>query len=375
MNKYIIKSGKRLRFGYTTGTCAVAASKAAAIMLLKNNVINEVKVKLPNNEQLCLKVEDIVIEKNWVSCGIIKDAGDDPDVTHGIKIYSKVKFIEEGIILHGGIGVGKVTKKGLACKVGDYAINPTPRKMIKEALIDVAKDIGYKGGFDVEIFVPKGEEVAKKTFNQRLGIVGGISILGTTGIVEPMSEAALIDTIKLEIDSKIKNNHDILLLSPGNYGVEFLKNKYNLDINLAIKYSNYIGETLDYALYKGAKKVLIVGHVGKLVKIAAGVMNTHSKIADCRQEIFAAHCGLIGANSNVIKKIMDSVTTDEIHEILKENKLEEKVYSSILKKIVYNIDYRLGEKIDVQFIIFSNTNGVLMKTEKAENFINQLGSD
>lgn len=372
MDKFIVKSGKRLRLGITTGTCAAAAAKACAIMLLDKKKINEVKLFLPGGEDKTLEIMDVSIVDTAVSCCTIKDAGDDPDVTDGLKIYSKVKKIEKGIIIEGGIGVGRVTRPGLPCKVGEPAINPVPRRMIVDALQNVSKQFGYQGGFDVEIFVPEGERAAKKTFNERLGICGGISILGTTGIVEPMSETALIDTIKLEIDLRKANAQKVLLLSPGNYGLDFTKDFLGLDINKAVKISNFVGEALDYAVYKGFNKILLVGHVGKLVKIAAGVMNTHSKIADCRNEIFAAHCALAGSKKEVIQNIMNSTNTVEIHSILLDEKLCDEVYKSILRKIVYNINYRLMNRAEVELVIFSNENGILMKTEGADDFIAQL---
>lgn len=372
MNKFIVKAGKKLRLGITTGTCAAAAAKACALMLLDTNKISEVKLTLPKGEDITLQVKDVSIIEDSVSCCTIKDAGDDPDVTDGIKIYSKVKRIKKGIIIEGGIGVGRVTSPGLPCKVGEAAINPIPLRMITEALQNVSKQYNYQGGFEVEIFVPEGEKVAKKTFNERLGIYGGISILGTTGIVEPMSETALIDTIKLEIGSRKENEQKILLLSPGNYGLDFTKDFLGLDINRAVKTSNFIGEALDYALYKGFNKILLIGHIGKLVKIAAGVMNTHSKIADCRNEIFAAHCALSGAAREVVENIMNSVNTVEIHRILVDGNLCDAVYESILKKILFNINYRLMNKVEVEIIIFSNENGILMKTKGADDFVAQL---
>ncbi|TYQ12735.1 UNVERIFIED_CONTAM: cobalt-precorrin 5B C1-methyltransferase [Acetivibrio alkalicellulosi] len=372
MNRFVVKSGKRLRMGITTGTCATAATKASAIMLLDKKKINEVKLFLPGGEDKTLQIQDVSIINDTVSCCTIKDAGDDPDVTHGIRIYSKVRKIKNGIIINGGMGVGRVTRPGLPCKEGEAAINPVPRKMIINALQNVSRQFGYEGGFEVEIFVPEGERVAKKTFNERLGICGGISILGTTGIVEPMSETALIDTIKLEIDIRKANKQKILLLSPGNYGLDFTKDFLGLDIKKAVKISNYVGEALDYAVYKDFNKILLVGHVGKLVKIGAGVMNTHSKTADCRNEIFAAHCALKGCKKEVIENIMNSTNTVEIHRILLEEKLCDEVYGSILKKIIYNINYRLMNKAQVEVVIFSNENGILMKTDYVDDFIAQL---
>ncbi|WP_010249597.1 cobalt-precorrin-5B (C(1))-methyltransferase CbiD [Acetivibrio cellulolyticus] len=370
--EYMVKSGKKLRLGYTTGSCAAAAAKASAIMLLEKREVKQVKLLLPNGGELDLEIGDIVINDKAASCCVIKDAGDDPDITDGIKIYAKVRKTQSNIIIDGGVGVGKVTGAGLPCKVGEAAINPGPKKMIATALLEVAQLYGYEGGFEVEIFVPQGQEIAKKTFNERLGIMGGISILGTTGIVEPMSESSLIETIKLELGIKKQNGQKVSFVAPGNYGLDFAREHLGIDINSAVKCSNYIGEALDHALYLGFEKLLLVGHIGKLVKIAAGVMNTHSKIADCRNEIFAAHCALMGANRETVEKVMNAKTTNEIHDILTLQSLSQKVYESILKKIIFHLNYRVMNKMQIEVVVFSNEIGVLMQTDNAAILINEL---
>jgi cobalt-precorrin-5B (C1)-methyltransferase len=370
VDDYVVKNGKKLRMGYTTGSCGAAAAKAGALMLLSGEIIEHVKLTLPSGNELLLEIEDIAIKENQVICCVRKDAGDDPDVTHGLKIFAKVKLIQGITRIDGGAGIGRVTREGLACKVGEAAINPVPKKMIEQALKEAAQQCAYLEGFEVEIFVPRGEEVAKNTFNARLGIQGGISILGTTGIVEPMSEDALIETIKLEMN--YRKQYKILFASPGNYGLEFAKCNLGLDVNLAVKCSNYIGEMLDYAVYLGFEKLLFIGHVGKLVKLAAGVMNTHSKIADGRNEIFAAHAGMQGAKSDTIVKIMEAGTTDEIHVILAEEGITSRVYNSILDKIMFHLKYRTKNKLKLELLVFSNENGILMKTEHVMDFINEI---
>jgi len=372
MNNYIIKAGKKLRKGFTTGSCAAAAAKACAIMLFEKKEVPEVHLTLPGGEEIIFKLEDIVFNEAAASCCIVKDAGDDPDVTNGIRIYAKVEKAKAGISIDGGIGVGRVTCAGLSCKIGEAAINPGPKKMILNAVEEVASLYKYEGGFYVEIFVPQGLEIAKKTFNERLGIVGGISILGTTGIVEPMSEAALIDTIKLEMSTRKQNGQNVLFISPGNYGVDYAREHLSIDVDSAVKISNYIGETLDHAVYMGFGKILFVGHIGKLVKVAAGVMNTHSKIADCRNEIFAAHSALAGAGKETVENIMNAKTTDEIHSILIQHNIYKMVYQSILKKIMFHLNYRVMNKIKIEVLVFSNENGVLMQTDNVLDFINEL---
>lgn len=365
-----MKNGKELKTGYTTGSCAAAATKAGAMMLLCGEEIDRVRLTLPSGDGVILEIEDIERSDTEVVCSVRKDAGDDPDVTHGIKIYAKVRKIKGRSRIDGGIGVGRVTKEGLACKLGEAAINPVPKRMIELSLKEASAEYHYPEGFEVEIYVPQGEEVAKSTFNARLGIVGGISILGTTGIVEPMSEAAIIETIKLEINSK--KEKEILFVAPGNYGLEFAKSQFDLDIDLAVKCSNYIGEMLDYAVYSGFGKLLLIGHIGKLVKLAAGVMNTHSKTADCRNEIFAAHAALCEAKTYVIQEIMQAVTTDEIHSILEKHDISNRVYQSILNKILFHLNYRTRNQVQFELIIFSNINGVLMRTEHVDEFIKEI---
>lgn len=369
---YVVKSGKALRFGYTTGSCAAAASKAAAAMLMEKRVIKEILLTLPDGKSLNLPVEDAELQDHEASCCIVKDAGDDPDVTHGIKIYAKVRKTEAGIEIDGGTGVGRVTAAGLSCRIGEAAINPGPRRMILQALEEVRRDHAYEGGFATEIYVPQGLEIAKRTFNERLGIVGGISILGTTGIVEPMSESSIIETIKLELNVRKEKGHKVLLVAPGNYGLDFLKSAFGFDIDRAVKCSNYIGETLDHALYLGFERLLLVGHIGKLVKLAAGVMNTHSKIADCRNEIFASHGALAGADRDTVRRIMAARTTQEIHEILAEQGIAGDVYRGIMEKVQFNIDYRVMNKMEIGVLSFSNEHGVLFQTGNADALIHEL---
>ncbi len=352
----VVKEGKELKCGYTTGSCATAAAKAGAIMLLSGSLADEVAVDTPKGLRLALQVEDIVRQDGWVSCSVIKDAGDDPDVTHGIKISARVEKTESGIVIDGGSGVGRVTRAGLSCAVGEAAINPVPRRMIRSALEQIAHKYSYQGGFSVVISAENGEEIAKKTFNPRLGITDGISILGTSGIVEPMSEKALIDTIHVEINSRVAENSEYLLVSPGNYGRDFALEKFGLDIDNGIKCSNFIGETIDYAVYKNVKNILLVGHAGKLCKIAGGIMNTHSRTADCRCEIYAAHAALAGASPECVKQIMEAVTTEEVNGMLRQAGIEAAVYESILKKIEYHLNYRAASRCRIEVILFTDQN-------------------
>lgn len=360
----IVKNGRALRCGYTTGSCAAAAAKAAAAALLSGREQVAVELMTPAGKLLTLEVAEFSVGEDRVRCGIKKDAGDDPDVTDGITVFAEVTKIPAGITVEGGRGVGQVTKPGLACRVGEAAINPVPRRMIKAALNETARRYSYSGGFRVVISAPEGEGLAAKTFNPRLGIVGGISILGTTGIVEPMSEAALVDTVKVEIDSRIAAGERRLLFTPGNYGRDFALDALGLDLETGVKCSNFIGEALDYAGYRGVEAVLLVGHAGKLVKLAAGVMNTHSRVADCRAEVMAAHAALCGADRETVREIFDCATTEEMERLLSERGLSDAVWKSVLRKICEHLGRRT--KVKTEVVVFTNGCGALAKTPGAE---------
>lgn len=369
MNYYVVKDQKKLKLGYTTGSCAAAASKAAAYTLLSGHPVRQVELITPKGIKLLLDVEDITYRENYVQCAVRKDAGDDPDITHGILVYASVQCIPEGIIIDGGEGVGRVTRSGLAQPVGTAAINPAPRRQIAQALKDVTQEYHYTGGFSVEISIPRGAELALRTFNPQLGIIGGLSILGTSGIVEPMSEQALIDTIQLDISTRYTAGERTLLLCPGSYGADFARDTLRLDISRGVKCSNFIGEALDYAVYRGFEGVLLIGHAGKLIKLAAGVFQTHSAYADARQEIFAAHAAMCGASTEIVCALMEAVTVDACLTILKKAKIDVPVLQSISKKILQHLEHRTsgksGKKFHVDYVIFTNQYGVLMQTEGA----------
>lgn len=383
LERYVYKNQKKMRCGYTTGTCACAAAKAAAYMLLSGGKVKEIKVITPMGVSLTLPVIDIDIKEDKVICAIKKDSGDDPDVTNGIKIYAQVTYVKEDImrtintdrvIVDGGIGVGRVTKKGLKCAVGEAAINPVPLKMIKEAVAEAAESYSYEGSLKVIISAPKGVDIAKKTFNPNLGITGGISILGTTGIVEPMSEQALIDTIKTEINMHIAQGEKVLLVAPGNYGQDFLLNTLNIELKRSIKCSNYIGNTIDMVCDSGAKAMLLVGHIGKLVKLGAGIMNTHSKVADGRMEVLSACAIRAGADNDTALKILDCITTEAALEILKKSDILEKTMYQLTLRIEDVLQRRSSGKIVIGAIVFSNEYGILGKTQAADKLLELIKS-
>ena len=362
MEEYIIQDGKRLRLGYTTGSCAAAAAKAAAWMLLTGMKKESITLDTPKGIQLELEVKEISMAQDSVSCAIEKDSGDDPDVTKGTLIFATVSRSEvPGISIDGGFGVGRVTKGGLDQPVGNAAINSVPRRMIRENVEEVMALVDYHGGISVIISAPEGEQLAKKTFNPRLGIVGGISILGTTGIVEPMSEKALVDTIRVELRQRRASGAEYVLLTPGNYGSDFIKNELGLDMKIAVQVSNFIGDALDICKELGFKGAPLIGHVGKLVKIAGGMMNTHSKYGDCRMEILAAHAGAAGAAKETVEEILDCVACDDVLRILRDAGLRESTMTRLIERVQFHLQHR-SDEMEIGVLTFSKEYGILGKT-------------
>ena len=373
MNEFIIQDGKRLRLGYTTGSCAAAASKAAAYMLLSGRRKDHITLETPKGITLELDIEDIAMSDTAVSCAVRKDAGDDPDITDGALVYSCVTYSNTpGVTIDGGEGVGRVTKPGLDQPVGNAAINSVPRLMIKENTEEVMKLFDCGEGLSVVISIPQGKELAKKTFNPRLGIVGGISVLGTTGIVEPMSEKALVDTIRAELSQRRALGFETALLTPGNYGAEFIRASLDTDPEKAVQTSNFIGDTLDICRELGFKRLLLIGHIGKLVKLAGNMMNTHSKYGDCRMEILAAHAGAAGADTGLIKKMLECVACDEAVRLMREADpvLEKAALKSVTARAKANLSHRAGDGMSVEMIMFSKEYGVLGETENARGYLN-----
>ncbi len=370
LDKYILVKDKQLRLGYTTGSCATAAAKAAAYMLLSGQPIDKVFLTVPKGIELTLPLEDVQMSDGCVSCAVRKDGGDDFDVTHGLLIYARVcKKETAGVELLGGAGVGVVTKTGLSCAVGGPAINPVPYKMITSEVQSVLDDFASTLGLQVTIYVPGGEETATQTFNARLGIQGGISILGTSGIVEPMSEAAIVDTMRLEMDMQLAKGNKNILVFFGNYGEDFTRDSLGISVENAVICSNFVGEMLDYACYLGMESVLLVGHAGKLIKLSMGVMNTHSKYADCRAEPLALYAALSGAPQEIVQSLADCITTMEALKILRNAGLQGAVFDKIVPKIHSHMQHRVHGKMQTEAVVFLNEYGVLGQTPGAESLL------
>ena len=373
------KNQTKLRTGYTTGSCAAAAAKAATHMLVSGEVVGEVSLVTPAGIRLYLEVEDIVKENNYVSCAIRKDSGDDPDVTNGILVYARVTFAQDDVvkskvILEAGEGIGRVTQKGLEQSIGDPAINLVPRRMIREAVEEELQKAGIDRGVRVMIWVPDGAEIARKTFNPKLGIEGGISILGTTGIVEPMSEKALTDTIFVEMKVRRENGMDYCYVVPGNYGSDFLHDTLGYQEDAAVKCSNYVGEVIDDAVRLQMKGILLVGHIGKFIKLAAGIMNTHSRQADGRMEILAAHAAMTGGSRELICQLMECITTTAALELLEKEGILKEVMSTVMIKIEEHLKHRAGDRLEIGAVMFSKEMGILGKTSDADRLAQKIQS-
>lgn len=393
-----------MRYGFTTGSCAAAAAKAAAYMLLTGREKTEITIETPKGIPYTAQIRDICRKEREVSCAVEKDGGDDPDITTGALICAKVSLPQKAggevreageapvgtsktgqvwgdareqaqVVIDGGFGVGRVTKPGLDQPVGNAAINHVPREMIEREVLQVCQVLDYRGILSVEISVPEGEKLAERTFNPRLGIVGGISILGTSGVVEPMSTQAILDTIRVELRQQRALGREDVVISPGNYGLDFLKNTYHYDLDKSVKCSNFIGLTIDMAVEEGFKRLLLAGHIGKLIKVAGGIMNTHSREGDCRMELltaFAVKCGVASENA---AKILSCVTTEEAVRILDECGRRQEVMDYAMERILFYLEKRAQGKLAIECIMYANDFGALAKSKEAETWFTLLAQE
>ena len=363
-----------MRHGFTTGSCAAAASKAAAYMLLTGHRKNQITIETPGGISYTAEIIDIHIGEHCASCAVVKDGGDDPDVTTGMKIYSKVSLTEEAdgkcAVLHidGGEGVGRVTRPGLDQPLGNAAINHVPRAMIAKEVSEVCALLDYRGGLDIVISVPGGEALAARTFNPRLGIVGGISILGTSRIVEPMSSQALLDTIRVELNQRRAEGYDSVAVTPGNYGRDYMKRRYGYDLDRSVKCSNFIGQTIDMAAELGFQRILLTGHIGKLIKVAGGIMNTHSREADARMELLAAFALRCQVPAECARRILDCLNTEEALALLQESGKLQEVMDYAMERICFYLDKRAGQRLEIACIMYSSEFGELARSREAEKW-------
>ncbi|MBU5476726.1 cobalt-precorrin-5B (C(1))-methyltransferase CbiD [Eubacterium sp. MSJ-21] len=410
----MIKNQKKLRLGITTGTCSAAAAQAAAMQLLLGVESHAVTLRTPKGMTVSVPVYLLESDSRKASYKVVKDSGDDPDVTNGTDVcvtvaYAKQRVREQTdgsaeldgsvgirgskkssgrvemglrcnnhesqdrswaftsesfpyLTLDGGIGIGRVTKEGLEQAVGQAAINRVPRQMIFAAVADVCEKANVCEPLHITVWMPEGETLAKRTFNPKLGIEGGLSILGTSGILEPMSEQAIVATIETEIRQLHAVGEEKVLVTPGNYGQAYASEYLGLDLAKSVKSSNYIGDTIDLAISYGMKDFLLVGNIGKLVKLAAGIFNTHSKVADGRGEIFAVHAAMAGAGADVVQEIYNCINTDRMLDVVEREGLRKAVMQSILAAIEKHVAGRIGDAMRFGVIVFSEKYGYLGQT-------------
>lgn len=401
MEEFVYIDGKKYRRGYTTGSCATAVSKAAVYMLLTNEKIDTVNIDTPKGIYLSIPVVSSEIKKNedtgeiYSICSVQKDGGDDIDATNGIEIFAKATWVHEdeidkseknfsfegdGFCVFSGEGVGIITKKGLSVEPGRPAINPVPQKMIAKEVESVLKASGEsilknnsnerKRIIKIIIFIPKGEEVANKTFNPRLGIVGGISIIGTSGIVEPMSDEGWKKSLSIELNMKKELGMDKIILVPGNHGESFISDRIGENSSV-VRTSNFLGYMLMEAKRMGFKKILLAGHIGKFIKLSAGIFNTHSKVADARNEILIANLALMGASTELVRKIDACLTTEEATDIVYENGFGE-VFDIICEKCKKRAEMHVDNEIEIEVFIFKMDKTVLGKSKNAEEMLDSF---
>lgn len=361
LSETISKNGKQLRYGVTTGSCAAAAAKAAMMALL-GQTPDRVRIHTPKGWTVDLDIEYCRQVDGGVVCAVRKDAGDDPDITHGMLVEAHCRLLDTpGVDIDGGHGVGRVTQKGLSIPPGEAAINPVPRRMIAE---EITRLLPPGKGARVEIRLPQGEELAQKTFNPRLGIVGGLSVLGTTGIVEPMSDEAIRQSMALEVNVAAEAGHKRLILTPGNHGLAMAAVLGLRDDGLSrhstaiIKIGNYLGFMLDQCLAHDMEEVLLIGHIGKLVRLAGGVFDSYSKVADARIEILAANLAWLGAPQPVIRELFDCLTTEAALEVIERHGYDA-LYALLCRKAEQRSMQRVYDKLRVGVLMFSMDQRVL----------------
>lgn len=386
IDEFVYVDGKKYRRGYTSGSCACGATKAALIMLLEKRNINEVRIGTPKGVDLDLKIDNISREKDWVQCSVKKDGGDDIDATHGMDIFARLELVQadqvpdfrsdldsDYLFITSGQGIGRVTKKGLDIRPGRPAINRVPLNMIlkvvQETLDEAGLDIyDYLGGRKilVTIFAPQGQEIAKRTFNSNLGIEGGISIIGTTGIVDPMSDEGWKKTLSAELAIKRAEGRETIILVPGNIGRDIMAKSYGADLDGIVKMSNFIGYMLMETKRLGFKRVIVGGHIGKLIKLSGGITNSHSRVADARREIMVANLALLGAPLELLKEIDACLSTDAMVDMIRKAG-----YSQVFKVLAdkaaskAKVYMRLGQEdhMDIEVYLFSMDGSLLAKSQ------------
>lgn len=355
-----------LKYGLTTGATAAAAAKAAAIAIT-HEPVDRVVIPTPIGLRFEMPVKaSKKIDVNSAQAVAVKDAGQDIDATDKMEIVATVRLTDDGkITIRSGVGVGVVTKSGLQVPIGEGAINPVPRAMITEAVKEV---LPAGKGAEIIISAPEGANIAKKTMNDKLGVKGGISILGTTGVVKPLSLEACRRSLVPQIDVAIAKGYKRILYVPGNIGERIAKEKFGVPEDAIVQTGDFVGYMLDKAVEKGVKEIIVLGHSGKLVKVAARLFNTHHKVGDARNEVVASYAGAAGVDQKTIKALLEANTTDEATEILRQVNLVEPTYDLIAERVHKQVSDRVENKIKISVIIVAMDGKVLgMGTNAKEN--------
>lgn len=377
MEALVYKDKKMLRRGYTTGTCAALAAQGAVSFLVSGIWPETAELMTPAGQMVRVPLMEKKAGNGAVSCAVKKDAGDDPDVTDGLLIFARARFLPEDtgkarVVIDGGEGVGRVTKAGLDQPVGAAAINSVPRRMIEDAVAEVLEEAGADRPVEILIFVPGGEKAAEKTFNPVLGITGGISILGTSGIVEPMSEEALIETIRAHMQVLRSEGRRFAAAVPGNMGERFLWSyleREGIGKIPAVVCSNFVGRTLDIAGELGFSGLLLAGHLGKLVKLGCGIMNTHSKEGDGRMETLVACALRAGVGTGTLKRIQEANTTEQALEELKAAGILKETMGALLERMDWYMRRRVPETLETGILVFDAAGTLLGATENARDLL------
>jgi len=356
---------KKLRTGYTTGSSATAASKAALLSIIKQQQIEEIEIILPKKSTIMIPVNSCKFEKNKAKCSVIKDGGDDPDVTHGAEIIVELTFNDNKnqIEIDGGEGIGIVTKPGLGLEINKPAINPVPKKMIIENLKEIGEDILKEKGIRVVISVPKGKELGPKTDNPRIGIKGGISILGTSGIVIPFSTASYAASIRQNLDVSIAMGNDTVVLTTGGRSEDFAKKIVDLPEHCFVQMGDFSGYTIQQCGRKNIKKAYVVGFIGKLAKMAAGVKQTHVKGSKVDMNFLAELARKVGANEEIIKSVKKANTARHVSEIIQENNVDG-FFELICSEVYKHMRKHSEEKVPIDVILFDFEGNILAREQE-----------
>ena len=353
---------KKLKTGFTTGTSATAAAKGAILAIINQSKIENVEVKLPKGNLMKIPLHFCEYQKDQGRCSVIKDGGDDPDVTHGAEIIVDLSFTDKKneIEIDGGEGVGIVTKPGLGLEINKPAINPVPKKMITENLREIANELLLTKGIRVVISVPKGRELGPKTDNPRIGILHGISILGTSGIVIPFSTASYAASIRQNLDVSIAMGNETVVLTTGGRSEDFARKIIDLPDHCFVQMGDFSGYTIQQCAKKNIKKAYVVGFIGKLAKMAAGVKQTHVKGSKINMEFLSKIARNCGAKDEVIQSILKANTARHVSEIIKENEITG-FFDNICDETFNHMKKLSEDKIVLEVILFDFDGNILAR--------------